>query len=786
VTGIKSHLHPVLPDAGKHISWSNLHGSGLGINIAEAARNCTRLLVIVLEDQHKLEILETEIRYFLEGVADIPVMAFPGWECLPYDVFSPHEEIVSSRLRMLANLPEMEKGVILIQVSDLTQRLPPTDYVLGHSFSLKQAQYIDLDTLRQQLATANYAAVNQVMSPGEFAVRGGLVDIFPMGQQFPFRLDLLDDELESIRLFDPGTQRSGQQVEDIELLPAREFPMTESGIRKFRAAFRQHFEGDPRKQSVYNDISSGKTPAGAEFFFPLFFEHTATFFDYLGPGCTIVKVPEFNDSLGTNWAVINDRYTNANYDLSRKVLPPSLLYLEPDETRSLIQPYAGIDLHRNPRADSSWQADTAPNRQFPVDPRKDNPYGELVSHLDRGKNRVLVAVETHGRREALESVFKLNGFKVDLVDHFNDFLEDTNSSLGLTIAPLERGLTCPHNGLEIICESQLYGERVYQRRRRSVQSKDPDSIIKSLAELNIGDPVVHLEHGVGRYCGLQVLEIEGEESEFLALEYLNGDKLYLPILALNLVSRFIGGSPEQAPLHRLGGDQWEKSKKKARTKAYDVATELLEIEAFRNARNGQEFLVDQVEMEGFICRFPFEETPDQQQVIAEILADLRSPDPMDRLVCGDVGFGKTEIALRAAFVVATCGKQVAILTPTTLLAQQHFQTFSERFSDWPINVAMLSRFKTKKQIIQIIEGLRTGSVDIVIATHRLLQDDIAFSDLGLLVIDEEHRFGVRQKERIKRLRSQVDILTLTATPIPRTLNMPARNQAWRPGIFRPQ
>jgi transcription-repair coupling factor (superfamily II helicase) len=762
---------PVFPKQRQQISWSNLHGSAMGLAIAEAARQNNELLVIVLEDQRQLHVLETEIRYFLYPTDDIPILSFPGWECLPYDVFSPHQDIISDRLRLLGRLPQTRRGILLIQSTNLMQRLPPVDYVIGHTFSLQQYQRIDLETLKHRLVNSNYFSVNQVMSPGEFAVRGGLVDVFPMGGTVPFRLDLFDDELETIRIFDPDTQRSNKQVESIELLPAREFPMTEAGIRQFRSSFRRHFEGDPRQQTVYNEVSRGNTPAGTEFFFPLFFERTATLFDYIQKDTVFVTTGEFGDSASTYWAEINDRYGNANYDITRKVLPPNQLYMEAEELVSRIGEYAGIVLTHADDQSANWRADSNHNKQFPVDSRKDAPYQELLAHLSGNESKILIVVETPGRREALEGVLSSSGIKTTQVQELRDFMIQSENSLGLTVAPLERGLTSRALGIEIICESQLYGERVFQRRRRSQQSRDPESIIKSLAELHIGDPVVHIEHGVGRYRGLQTLEIGGEHGEFVTLEYQSGDKLYIPVLSLNLISRFVGGSPDLAPLHRLGGDQWEKSKKRAREKAYDVAAELLEIEAFRSARKGNSFTINSVEYDTFNSQFPFEETADQQQAITEVIADLNSPEPMDRLVCGDVGFGKTEVALRASFVVASTGKQVAILSPTTLLAQQHYQTFLERFSDWPVNVAVLSRFNTRKQSADLVQQIAAGKMDIVIGTHRLLQDDIRFSDLGLLIIDEEHRFGVRQKEQIKRLRSQVDILTLTATPIPRTLNI---------------
>ncbi len=771
-------LKPPLPRPGQGLGWTRLHGSAMVLAVSEATRIDCGVMVIVLEDQRQLQILESELGFFLDDAEDAPVFDFPNWECLPYDIFSPHQDITSRRLGILSRLPSMERAVILTTCANLMQRLPPVDYVLGHSFSLQKNQRIDLNKLRQQLANANYAAVHQVMSPGEFALRGGLVDIFPMGADAPFRLDLFDDEIESIRYFDPDTQRSNQPVEEISLLPAREFPMTEDGIKQFRQGFRRHFEGDPRAQKIYNEVSGGNIPAGAEFFLPLFFEHTCTLFDYLGNDALWLLPEQLEQTAKTQWAEICDRYENANYDPERKVLPPETLYLKPDSLQSQLHANRRIIHHpgnSNHAPKAHWTAPSEPGKQFPVDPREESPYRHLLQRLSpsknaQSKNRILLAVETAGRREAMEGVLANHNLSAKPCTGFSEFIGDTEMNLGICVYPLERGLCLPATGIEVIAESQLYGEKVFQRRRGG-KAQDPEAVIRSLAELHEGDPVVHIDHGVGRYCGLQFLDIGGQRSEFLTLAYQNGDKLYVPVLSLNLISRFVGGAPEHAPLHRLGGEQWQKARKRAREKAHDVATELLEMEALRNARSGRAFAVPEEEYQGFVSRFAFEETPDQQRAIAEVRTDLESPKPMDRLVCGDVGFGKTEVALRAAFVAVHNNCQVAVLTPTTLLARQHYQTFIDRFADLSISVEMLSRFKTKKQSTELVARMKEGYPDIVIGTHRLLQADVGFKNLGLLIIDEEHRFGVRQKEKIKQLRSQVDLLTLTATPIPRTLNI---------------
>lgn len=738
--------------------------------MAQTARNLDGIMLIVLDEPRKLQSVEEELRYFLSLVPDIPVYQFPGWECLPYDRFSPHESITSERLRTLSRLPWMKRGVILVQTANLIQRLPPAEFVHGHSFSLSVPGKLNPDTFREKLVEAHYSLVSQVISPGEYAIRGGLIDIFPMGSDLPLRIDLFDDDIESIRTFDPDDQRSCTQVDSIEILPAREFPMSSTGVRAFRSAFRRRFSGDPKTQEIYNSVSNGNTLAGTEFFFPLFFEHTETLFDYLPPTTRVVTGETYEASLATAWAEIQDRFEICRHDPEYKILDPEELYLPAEQVCAKLRDWPMVKIS-NTRDHADWNVPCRYGGQYMINPRSERPLDALVSHIRSTSRRVLVSVETPGRQENLEGILRANSMHPARLPHLENFLDDASCSLGIVTAPLERGFTVPDAGLEIICEGQLYGERVMQRRRRQIAARDPAAIIRSLAELNPGDPVVHIEHGVGRYQGLKQLEILGTVSEYLVLEYQQGDKLYIPVTSLNLINRFIGGSPESAPLHRLGGEQWEKSKARASEKAYDVATELLEMEAVRKARQGFRFTVNVEEYEKFISQFPFEETPDQIQVINEVVEDLKSDTPMDRLVCGDVGFGKTEVALRAAFVVTQGFRQVAILCPTTLLAQQHFESFTDRFLEWPINISTLSRFNTPRQNGRILEQLAEGKLDILIGTHRMLQPDVRFSDLGLIIIDEEHRFGVTQKEQLKKLRSQSDILTLTATPIPRTLNL---------------
>jgi transcription-repair coupling factor (superfamily II helicase) len=665
----------------------------------------------------------------------------------------------------------MSHGLLLVTLETLMQRLPPTIHILGQTVSLACGETLDIETFRAQLQHSGYFSVSQVMEPGEYAVRGGVIDLFTMGFERPFRLDLFGSEVESIRYFDPETQRSGESVDRINILPAREFPMTEEGIRCFRENFRATIEGDPQHHLVYREISRGNTPAGADFYFPLFFSETATLFDYVPvDACWIIEA-EIELQANALWAEIQDRYQIASHDPERRPLQPDDLYLNPSvlgenlkrQRRAVLQ----ID---SPDRDSIEFGSKLPD-EFPVQASSTEPYSTLISHLRKHQRRILLVGETPGRRQALDDLLTHHSIRTTSIGNWDEWVKHSASNLTLTVGELERGMLLPRENIEVITESQLYGDRAQQQRNRTRRKVDPESIIRSLAELSVGDPVVHEEQGVGRYRGLQTLGITDEETEFLVLEYQDGDRLYVPILSLHLVTRYVGGDAESAPLHKLGTDVWDRAKKRAREKTYDVAVELLEINALRASRQGYCFEIPREEYDAFVKKFSFEDTPDQQRVMSEVLTDLTSKHPMDRLVCGDVGFGKTEIALRAAFIAVYNSKQVALLVPTTILAQQHFETFRDRFVGLPIHVEILSRFRKQKDIEEVLESLPKGYPDIVIGTHRLLQKDVRFRDLGLLIIDEEHRFGVRQKETLKMIRREVDILTLTATPIPRTLNL---------------
>jgi transcription-repair coupling factor (superfamily II helicase) len=760
---------PVPTEKNNHIGWSGLKGCAESLAIVQAAKTSRYPTIIVTRDARRLTIMETELRFFAD-INDVPISVFPDWECLPYDFFSPHQDIISERLRVLASLPESGTGILLISAANLMQRLPPIDYVLGQTVDLKVGQRIDIDEFRRRLQQSAYYSVSQVAIPGEYAVRGGLVDLFPMGSELPIRIDLFDDQIDSLRQFDPENQLSTAKLDHVSLLPAREFPMHEEAIKTFRQNFRKRFDGDPMKQPVYAEISNGNTIAGIEFFFPLFFDHTDTLFSYVSKQAHWVCDHGLLDESARFHAEVVDRFENCRLDPDRRVLPPDSIYLKSGELEHQLSERPVIRLHQD-ESNRTLKFDTLVGENPVVEPRSEFPYKNLVNILNTSKYRILLAVETVGRREALESVLIGHELITTAVTDWHDFLSDNNNELGIVVAGIERGTSFPELNIQVITETQLYGDKVFQRRRRSGRNRDPETIIKSLAELQIDDPVVHENHGIGRYMGLVTLGIAGEENEFLLIRYKGTDKLYVPILSLDRVSRYLGGDTDSAPLHKLGSDVWQKAQKKARQKAYDIAAELLELAALRESRVGQSMPIPVEAYRDFRDRFPFEETPDQNQVIEEVLNDLADKKPMDRLVCGDVGFGKTEVALRAAFVAVHNKQQVAMLVPTTLLAQQHFQTFQDRFADLPIEVELISRFRSKKDVEKLVASLQNGYPDIVVGTHRLLQPDIKFKNLGLLIIDEEHRFGVRQKEQLKKLRSEVDILTLSATPIPRTLNM---------------
>ncbi|MCB1693276.1 MAG: transcription-repair coupling factor, partial [Pseudomonadales bacterium] len=746
---------------------ANLPGSGLSLTVADAVSGSGRFALVIAEDMAAADRIRRELSCFLGGRHDVTL--FPDWETLVYDSFSPHQDIISDRLAILNQLPEQRGGVLIVPATTLMHRTAPRAFALGSSLVLDTGQHFDIGVMRRQLEAAAYRCVETVYEHGEFAVRGAIMDIFPMGSNAPYRLDLFDDEIESLRTFDPETQMSIQKVDSIRLLPAREFPLTDSAINDFQDRWAQRFDVDPRKAPVYQDVSAGLSPAGVEYYLPLFFDKLETLLDYL-PADPLVFVTEIDDTLRRFWDDAHARYENLRYDVQRPILPPEDILLSPDELLRRCNEFARIDL-RVEQTDHADILDFAPLPDVAVNDRSQHPLANLARVLDTAGSRILIACESSGRREVVDELLRSEGMNAEVVADFAAFI-DGDARLALSVAPLERGFFLPDQQVMLLTEQQLFGEHVLQERRRERQRDNAaELVIRSLTELRIGSPVVHIDHGVGRYQGLQTLEVDGQSNEFLVLEYQEGARLYVPVSSLHLISRYAGTEEALAPIHRLGGDAWEKAKRKAAEQVRDVAAELLNIYARREAKKGFAYPAPDESYEKFARAFPFEETPDQQLAIERVIADMTAPKPMDHLVCGDVGFGKTEVAMRAAFLAVHAGKQVAVLVPTTLLAQQHADTFKDRFADWPVTVDTISRFRTKKEQQTIVDKLKAGTLDIVIGTHALLSDDVEFKNLGLVIIDEEHRFGVRQKERLKSLRAEVDILTLTATPIPRTLNM---------------
>jgi transcription-repair coupling factor (superfamily II helicase) len=715
-------------------------------------------LVVVTSNAFDAQRLLEEIPWFAPHLV---VNLLPDWETLPYDHFSPHPDLISERLLTLYQITQNSCDVILVPAATALIKLPPMAYLAANSFMLKKAQQLDVEALRRQCTEAGYHHVSQVVSPGEFSVRGGLIDLFPMGSQLPYRIDLFDDEIETIRTFDVDTQRSLYPVPEIRLLPAREFPLDEKGIAQFRQNFREIFEGDPSKSRIYKDVSKGIASGGIEWYLPLFFENTATLLDYLPKQSVLCLHGNLDQSAQDFWHEAQSRYRILAHDPERPILTPETLLIKADNFFAQTHDYPRFTIN-NQEASNGLPA-------LDIERRAERPLHKFEAFAQGYSGRILIAAESLGRRETILQLLNDHNIKPQLCESWEDF-STQNAKLMLGITSLHAGFE--HQEVAIVTEAELYAATVRQQRRREKEkSRNAEGMLKDLSELRENDPVVHEQHGVGRYRGLISLDFGEGETEFLLLEYAGDDKLYVPVSQLFLISRYSGGPPESAPLHKLGSGNWEKAKKKALKQIRDTAAELLNLYAQRAARKGHAFKLTLQDYEAFAEGFPFEETPDQLSAIEAVISDMQSGRPMDRLVCGDVGFGKTEVALRAAFVAVMGGRQVAVLVPTTLLAEQHYQNFSDRFAEWPIKIAEISRFRTAKEQAEALKGLADGSIDIVIGTHRLISNDVKFANLGLVILDEEHRFGVRQKEQLKALRAEVDVLTLTATPIPRTLSM---------------
>jgi transcription-repair coupling factor (superfamily II helicase) len=769
-----------VPKPGTRIDLPPSAGSADALAIAQLVQP-QRLSFVVAASPLEAQRLKEEIAWFAPGLR---VHLLPDWETLPYDSFSPHQDLISERLATLYAVTRGECEVLIASAATAVARMAPPSFLIGHTFFLKKGDKLELDKLRGQLTLAGYQHVTQVVAAGEYSVRGGLVDLFPMGSPLPYRIELFDDEVETLRTFDVDSQRTLYPVAEIRLLPAREFPIGEPGRNKFRSRFRETFEGDASRIALYKDVSTGALPAGIEYYLPLFFDDTATLFDYLPRDTVLITHHDVPTAIAEFWRDTNGRYDMLKGDRSRPVMPPTNLFLTDEQFFVATKEYGQVRILTAENAESAEKSlsmtfdFSAPSAfsavKLPfvaVDRKAQEPLAALKRFLSGFDGRVLLLAESAGRRETISDYLGEYSLQPVPCADFGSFIAgDANLMLG--VGPLSGGFVLADARLAVITENELYAATARPRNKRdAARRSNLEGWLRDLSELRIGDPVVHESHGIGRYRGLAHMDYGDGDTEFLHLEYAEGATLYVPVSQLHVISRYSGADPEAVELHQLGSGQWEKAKKKAAAQVRDTAAELLSLYAQRAAREGYQFKFKPHDLEAFADGFGFEETPDQQAAIAAVVADMQSGKPMDRLVCGDVGFGKTEVALRAAFVAVADGKQVAVLCPTTLLAEQHYQTFADRFADWPVKVAELSRFRSAKEQAEAIKGLSEGKIDILIGTHRLLQKDVGFSRLGLVIIDEEHRFGVRQKEALKALRAEVDVLTLTATPIPRTLGL---------------
>lgn len=752
--------------AGDRQTWGRLPGASLALAAVQVAAASEQPLLLVSDSMASAYRLEQELKFFAAG--SLPIQLLPDWETLPYDTFSPHQDIISERLRTLSQLPNMQRGILVVPVTTLMQRLLPADYLLSHSLEFTIGQTLNIEQLRRQLSKAGYNSVATVYEHGEYALRGSLLDIYPMGSEQPIRIDLFDDEIDSLRYFDAETQRTLEKVEAITLLPGKEYPLDEGGIAQFREHWHEQFDVDPRECPVYQDVRDGLAPAGVEYYLPLFFSHTSSLFDYLPEQCTVLSLAGIEAAAEHFWQDARNRYEQRQGDVTRPILAPLQLFLPVDELFAAIKQHPRINLHGDhcPEAGGVHNFDLRLAPELSMDAKAEDPVAKLRAHLPG--RRVLLCAESAGRRETLLQLLRDNQLSAQEIDGWPAMAE-LDVGLYITVAGIDQGLEL--DGLSLVTESQLFGQQVRQSRRRKKTQASAEIAIRNLAELRSGAAVVHADHGVGRYLGLERLNIGDQDAEFLCLQYAEEAKLYVPVNSLHLISHYGGADESLAPLHRLGSEQWSKAKRKAAEKIRDVAAELLAIYAEREARTGKSCAVEALDYQRFAADFPFEETPDQEAAIKAVVDDMRSDQPMDRLVCGDVGFGKTEVAMRAAFIAVQNNLQVSVLVPTTLLAQQHYESFKDRFADWPVRIETLSRFKSAAEQKAIIAATAEGKVDILVGTHKLLSDELRYKNLGLVIIDEEHRFGVRQKEALKSLRAEVDVLNLTATPIPRTLNM---------------
>jgi transcription-repair coupling factor (superfamily II helicase) len=763
------HLYPqgATPfKSGQKFHWGSLYGSAQALTLVEFAKTQDRVILVVANDISHFDQWFKSLHFYNTG---LEILRFDNWEVLAFDHFSPHPDITSSRLNTLSKLPKLKRGIVITTLESLTQQLCPLEFSEAYSFSLQVGATLELQAFVQRLLKIGYNRVMKVMEHGEFSVKGSLIDIYPMGAKLPCRLDLFDQEIESIRLFDVSTQRSTETTQAVSLLPAREFATDKNSIEVFKENYQKTF--DNTGGFIFDEVSESRLPSGIEFYLSLFFTHTNTLFDYLPSESIIATSEGFSALVDLSYDEINNRHQKASENFDRLPLPIEQVFIEKQQLFSQIkqrqQLLIGSSKNEEKLGHLNFASQLLPSLN--INAQNKVPLNKFLVFEKKFSGKILIVCESEGRKSVLSDLLISHELKPNPVEDWQDFLS-SDKKLCITNDELSEGLLT--QDIAVITEVNLFGaDVVKQQRRRRAKHKDFDEAIKSLVEIQIGDPIVHESYGVGRYLGLKTQTFDGLTQDFLMLEYAKGSKLMVPMTSLNLISRYSGASPESAPLHKLGTNQWTKAKQKAHEALYDVAAELLEIYAKRQSQRGFAFPAPSDAYGSFVASFPFEETPDQLKTMGEVLADMQSHKPMDRLVCGDVGFGKTEIAMRAAFLAVESGKQVAILVPTTLLANQHYASFQDRFINHPVEIKVLSRFQSTKEQTQIKQKLLDGTCDIVIGTHKLIQGSIKYKQLGLVIIDEEHRFGVKQKESLKKMRGRSDILTMTATPIPRTLNM---------------
>lgn len=758
------------PEIGQDVAfnnWCDLYGSADALAIVNAAHRFTSLVLVVTKSSREAEDLEAALNFYNPDKEGLPIWTFPSWECLPYDDFGPHRDIISHRIDLLSRLPTTSRGILLVSVDNLMQRLPPDSNIKATSLTLEEGMHLNLDAFRIHLASASYVPAVQVHGPGEFAIRGGVIDIFPTGADDPIRLELMGDQIDTLRCFDAETQLTKEKISIFQILPSSEVLINKSTVQLFRQQFRKHIEGDPRQNTIYKNIGLKNTPQSVEFYLPLFYEQTSTLFDYLLPSAFLFITGGVHTAADNFWQHVEERFESKRDDASQRPLPPKMLYLDPVELKGCIDRCSCVFLE-NKRRERSVSLHSGQPKQASFSEKSSTFQKRLLTQLNSCSAKTLIVIDNFGQRENVENVLSEIGIGSQRVENWTDFL-NSQTKYSVTISKLASGLELPEENLQVISSVQLYGRRT-QFMQVERKTRSPESIISSMEDLQIGEYVVHDDYGVGIYKGLITMDLTGTEAEFLSIQYKGSDSLYVPVYAFERISRYVNISNKDVEIHSLSSKSWNTSKRKAQEKAFDIAAELIEIQSLRDSRKGISMPAPEVDYREFISRFEFQETPDQQSSISAVLHDMKSSRPMDRLVCGDVGFGKTEVALRATLVAVANGYQVAVVTPTTLLAKQHYDVFSNRFSEQGIRIELFSRFRKKSKIDNLVAELNNGQIDIAIGTHRLLQSDVQFSKLGLLIIDEEHRFGVRQKEYLKRLRTDVDILTLTATPIPRTLS----------------